>query len=135
MRKSAKVSVSVCVAVLAVMAAACTGPPKGSVEWHKQEYLSARTREYNQEFHTKRHRRALIELGYLEQREFTVSNVPPAEIAKALHNETFEALSFFDFNEFAQFWTVSTNRVRVVGIPIMVEHWEKRIRQLDVPED
>jgi len=41
MRKPVKVSVSLCVAAVALAAAALTGPPKGTVEWHKREYLAA----------------------------------------------------------------------------------------------
>jgi hypothetical protein len=118
-----------CVAALAVLVAACTGPKRGSIEWHKQEYRKARTRAAWQP-----HSTALIELGYLEQREFTVSNVLAAQVVKVLHDQTFEALSRFDFNDFAEFHAVTTNRVRVVGARFMVAQWEKEIRKLDVPQ-
>jgi hypothetical protein len=72
-----------------------------------------------------------MRLGYLEQREFTLSNVSAAVVVNVLHDETFEAMSCFDFNDFARFDTVTTNRVRVIGIPVMVKACDERIRELD----
>ena len=149
MRKGLRVSVSLCVAVLAVTAAALTGPPKGSVEWHKREYFKARkgskvvllleavrsgftANPAGQPTDLERinvHLEALVKLGYLEERAFFVSNRPPADVVGTL------LLTASIPNELSHFGGVSnigTNSITVIGRRENLPKWEKVIRQADI---
>ena len=116
MRKPAKVSVSLCVAAVALAAAALTGPPKGSVEWHKREYLAARKHLDGQTFvdqckrcfgidrsvmnpgelmprrlkafaATESHHKALVDMGYLSECRIFVKGGNVEAVVRTFHNE------------------------------------------------
>jgi len=82
-------------AVLGVVAVVLTRPKEGSIAWHKREYLSAYEGSWEQRAEKglnrlfgkptpswpagrwdliEKHQRALIELGYLEERKLVLSN-------------------------------------------------------------
>src|SRR6185503_17155215 len=131
MRKPVKVSMSLCVAAMALAAAALTGPPKGSVEWHKREYSKARDGSYlrvtlrkvfvrrrvpDQERidRVKRHYAALINLGYLREQVFYVSNRLAEHVVDTvwLSLRTGFTNQSWDFAEVTEF---GTNSITVTG--------------------
>jgi hypothetical protein len=140
----------IAIAVLAVIGIAAavylgTQPKKGSVEWHKREYENhmqrlagkrtlfdrirsvfglARRPDRHME-----HRRALIDLGYLEEREIILTNNP----------EGFsQALVQWATNEFPQSWLwafgVRSNSVMFLRAERHnMKKWEEAVRRIDVP--
>lgn len=151
MRKRAKVSVSLCIAALAVTAAALTGPPKGTVEWHKREYVRARNgsqvvgvfqevrktitgRSASQPLDIERirtHLTALVKLGYLEERMFCVSNRPPEDVIDTLLHTLSIPNELSDFGGMSD---IGTNSITVIGLRENMFKWEKLIREADLPE-
>jgi len=112
MRKPVKVSVGLCVAAVALAAAALTGPPTGSVQWHKREYLAARKQldgetfvdqckrcfsinqsvmhpgELLQAFAEKEsHHKALVHMGYLSECRIFVKDGSVEAVVRTFHNE------------------------------------------------
>ena len=75
-----------------------------------------------------KHRKALLRLGYLEERSFIVSNRPPNLIAWAVRYEC-AGLAY-------QFGTPSGygDTVRIVGVKEEMPKWEALVRRFDTPE-
>jgi hypothetical protein len=144
---------------LAVLAVAVVGvyvlspPRRGTVEHHKEQFLDAhysgqvaqwivprgpralrvayfRRKEEQINFH----RRALVELGYLGERVFVISNQPSWEVENALRlsvDAVFTAVA--PHVNFAAVLESRTNSVRVVAPVNEMQKWEDMIRGLDVP--
>jgi hypothetical protein len=142
------------VAVVGVVAFVFSGPKKGSVEWHKREYLKARDgrgfanrtqqlwskiRGQSPDFQgiiarTRFHENALIQLGYLEAWKFIVSNQPPRDV-------TYTIVATHDLNRrecwhvYPQYWGMDfegANVVIVVGRKGERARWEALVRKADV---
>jgi len=159
MRKRILIGLAV-LAVLGVGAYLLSQPSKGSVEYHKEKYREAYewsnpTRDaqtpvvdwiilhapdaVNRFFwrrNRKRidfHRNALLEAGYLVQRDFVVSNRPASDLASDLRKMSYV---FTDTNDVAGipfFWS-ATDGVRVRARASDIAKWEDVIRRFDVPE-
>ena len=120
-------------------------PKKGTVEYHKRKYEEAhevgvvgkwinssgpevlrklywRPRERRIVFHLN----ALLEAGYLERREFVVSNRPARAIGIKIIDEDFAGVPCFTL--------VGTNRIEVLARGSEMGRWEGVIRKADVPE-
>ena len=120
-------------------------PRRGTVEYHKRKYEEAhevgvvgkwinssgpailqelywRPKRRRIDFHLK----ALLEAGYLERREFVVSNRPARAIRLKILDEDFAGIPCFTH--------VGTNRIEVLAIASEMGRWENAIREADVPE-
>ena len=154
MRKWVVAGVVTLVAV-GVSAYLLSQPRKGLVEYHKEKYLEAygvgpivewiilhapmavhdlywQPKQKRIDFH----RNALLEAGYLVQREFVVSNRPVRDVSDDLYKARFDV--FTDTNDFAGlpfFYRAATNRIRVVGRAIDMDKWEDVIRKADAPQN
>jgi hypothetical protein len=140
----------IAIAVLAVIGIAGmvyvgTKPRKATVDWHKREYenymqclagkrtLLDRIRSVfglaNRPDRHMEHRRALIDLGYLEEREIILTNNP----------EGFsQALVQWATNEFPQSWLwsfgVRSKASCFFGRSVTTwKKWEEAVRRIDVP--
>jgi len=140
--------------VLGISAATYVSRPRlRSVEYHKKQFLDAhysgqvaqwivprgprallvayfRRKEEQINFH----RGALIELGYLGERVFVISNRPSWEVENALRfslDAVFTAVA--PHVNFAAVVESTTNSVRVVAPVNEMHKWDDMIRKLDVP--
>ena len=118
-------------------------PKKGTVEYHKKKYEEAyevgvvgkwinsrgpavlqklywRPKQRRIDFHLK----ALLEAGYLERREFVVSNRPAHAIGLVIDE---------DFAGIPCFTHVGTNRIEVLARASQMGRWESAIRKADTP--
>jgi hypothetical protein len=149
-------------AVLAVIGAGgymLSLPRKGTVEWHKREYLAAmngpsiservkRTaRRLMGRAHSfgvsgerlnriRQHQSALIELGFLERRELALTNLPYIPV-KQLQWSVFSGATGRippDRLRFSQFSATSAEVLTVIAPPQDMPILEGLIRKLDVPE-
>ena len=125
-------------------------PERGSVEWHKREYLRAeewsrverwihinapykleKAQARRKSEQRERHLKALFELGYLEERVFVLSNSLTKERANAfwtLHDVfTNDALGVSCIRD------MGTNTITVVGLREQMPQWQEAIRKMDVP--
>ena len=133
------------IVVIGVVAFFISQPKKGSVEWHKREYENHMQRldgkrtlfdRIRSAFGLARrpdrhmeHRRALIDLGYLEEREIILTNNPEG-FSKALVQ--------WATNEFPQNWLwafgVRSNNVMFLRAERHnMKKWEEAVRRIDVP--
>ncbi len=144
MRKRLVIGVIAAVAV-GVGANRLSQPRKGSVEWHKQACenearrifkptlfdrvrracdLPSRPNRYRE------HRQALVDLGYLEERQFVLT-IEPAKALPALHR--------WATNELQQdrLWSmdvISNNILTIRAERHSLGKWENAVRKIDVPE-
>ena len=134
-------------------------PRKGTLEYHKRKYVEAHLETARRDpigdwirLHApmavddlywrpklKRldfHRNALLEAGYLVEREFVVSNRPARSICDDLYKVRNDV--FNDTNDLAGipffYWNGTTNRISVLARAIDVDYWEDVIRKADVRE-
>jgi hypothetical protein len=128
-------------------------PKKGSVEWHKQEYLAARngnsamfrlrsvwSRVTGDKFYTANYRyrsegmqsnrTALIRLGYLTERTFVISNRPTREV---ISNAWFNVSTNIDADFIRVEARRGTNIIEVSTVSGDIPKWEEAIRKADVP--
>jgi len=97
----------VVIGVGAYLVSVFSGPKRGSVEWHKREYLEARKssgldywlpRRWREAYWDRKqearsvHLAALIELGYVERRSVTVSKCPSVVIENRVYRKSRSAL-------------------------------------------
>jgi hypothetical protein len=107
---------------------------KGTVEYHKRKYEEAYAvgvvgkwidssgpKQRRIGFHLK----ALLEAGYVERREFVVSNRPAHAIGLVVD---------VDFAGIPCFTHVGSNRIEVLARGSEMGRWESVIRKADVPE-
>jgi hypothetical protein len=142
---------AIAVAVIGVTAYILSQPKEGTLEWHKREYENHMQRitgkrtlfdRIRSEFglpprpdRHKEHRRALIDLGYLEERNIILTNLTN-------NREGFsKALVQWATNEFPQNWLwafgVSSNNVLFIRAERhSMKKWEEAARRFeaDVPE-
>jgi hypothetical protein len=152
MRKRVVIGLLAVAAIVAIAMGArlLSQPKKGSVEWHKREYLRAHAmpstwrgvRYFVQpgfaqpEYWNQRarrihfHRQALLESGYLTEREFVVSNRPAQDVAEALLGSV-ELRKDYPF--VCPMW-IETNVVAVIARPGEMDKVGKWIREADVRE-
>jgi hypothetical protein len=143
MRKRLIIGV-IAVSVIGVAAYILSQPKEGTLEWHKREYENHMRRldgkrtlldRIRSAFGLSRrpdrhleHRRALIDLGYLEEREIILTNNPKGFS---------QALIQWATNEFPQncFWLfgVRTNNVMFLQAERHnMKKWEEAVRRIDV---
>jgi len=123
---------------------------RGSVEWHKREYLKARDWgrveqwiEINAPYHlskahaerkakrTEIHLKALFELGYFEERVFVLSNSLTKERGNAFW--TLHHVFTNDVLDVSGIKDMGTNTVTVVGLREELPRWQEAVRKMDVP--
>jgi hypothetical protein len=148
------------VSVIGIATYFVSQPKKGSVEWHKREYLRATEEAWriglkprwsdkivnhwrqlrgqpNINYHAEvaDHQEALIGLGYLQVRTFVVSNRPVDYVAS---NIWFRASVETRTNILDSFSRMSTargaNLIDIVARKDDMPKWEEMVRQADVPE-
>ena len=149
MRKRFVISV-ITMAVIGVATYMLSQPKRGTVEWHLRElrhidgivdqwigrYGSRGMADMNRRQQIKEwqsHTDALIKLGFLERRLFTVTNNRPQEIARALWNARAQHP---DVNwEFGgpEYDDTTTNELAVMAPPNEMPRWETLIRKADAP--
>jgi hypothetical protein len=135
----------VAVLVIAVAAYVVSQPHKGTIDYHKREYLEAlndttlrdRGRHFLGWVARKRppsgrpepskrlltHERTLVALGYLERREFIISNRPAAYLILAHPN----------LPECVRIEEPATNILAIVAPRDEMPIWEDIVRKADVP--
>jgi hypothetical protein len=154
-------NISFAILGLAALAFTLMQPRKGSVEYHVREYrvlaeqikkgtrterafnivnrvlgrnryVGVKIDHYEQ---LEEHRRALVGLGYLEQREFVLSNRSIHDVTRAL-NESIRTHPRWqgDAPEFFQIITDKTNAITVLGRPEDMADSAEAIQKADVPE-
>ena len=125
-------------------------PKKGSVEWHKREYLRARDWgrveqwiEINAPYNLRKaqadrkakrteiHLKALFELGYFEERVFVLSNSLTKERGNAFW--TLHHVFTNDVLDVSGIKDMGTNTVTVVGLREEMPQWQEAVRKMDVP--
>jgi hypothetical protein len=140
----------VAVLMIGVFAYMLSLPHRGSVEWHKGEYLRARDwgrveqwieinapynlRKAHAERKAKRteiHLKALFELGYFEERVFVLSNSLTKERGNALW--TLHHVFTNDVLDVSGIKDMGTNAVTVIGLHEEMPQWQEAIRKIDVP--
>jgi hypothetical protein len=145
---------AIAVIALGVLALVLSQPKKGSVEYHKKQFLRAhysgsvaqrllprgptslRVAYFRRkEGQINYHRQRLVELGYLREKVFVISNQPTWGVVNALRLsvDTFTALA--PQITFAAVLDETTNSVRLVGPPDEIPKWEALIRKFDVPKN
>ena len=142
------------VAAIGVVVFLVSGPKRGTVEWHKREYLAELDRLHGKESLVKRFVRgiyewtglgqpigqtdrgvvaqenALIKLGYLERREFILTNLPTGNAVQAIGREAATAIPGLCRITTGE----KTNVVVVTALREDMPKWDVLIRKLDVPE-
>lgn len=145
----------VAVGVAAFLVSQLSGPKRGTVEWHKREYLKAyksgmlamfvdnhapaglqdaywSRRHKRIEFH----RQALIDAGVLGERVFIVSNRPPREVAKAFYEKMYDVFVYTnDPMSIPGIRDIGPDSVTVVGLADQMDKWNELIRKADVAEN
>jgi hypothetical protein len=147
MRKRKWVVAGVAVVAIGVGACLFSQPSRGTLEYHKREYVKAfkggtlgtilksgprvlrdaylRHRQQRMDFH----REALLELGFLERRVFVLSNtVPDLNMFAAVFINSDPAFGA------ARSCAISGKSVVVVVPADEMPGWEKAVREYDVPE-
>ena len=129
-----------------------SGPKRGSVEYHKREFLRARhwgmadegmyrygpgewmsARLDKKNNRLARHQNALINLGYLEERTVVVRNPFRDVLANMLKHLSTNSIEGVD-EDFCNLQTKGTNVFRIVVVKGDASTWERLIREADVPE-
>jgi hypothetical protein len=130
-------------------------PKRGSVEWHKREFVRARDGKpmmlrlraawdrftshgnkwraadyWRRSEGMQSNRTALIRLGYLEERTFVVSNRPVNEV---ISNAWFNAATNIDVDFIRVNTRRGTNMIEVSTVRGDISKWEELIRNADVP--
>ena len=154
MRK--RVVIGVVALVIGGIAAFVFRPWESPIEYHKRAYLSVRNggglrsemraiychipgRAYS--FHwwkaeANRHQKALVELGYLEERTVVVSNRPSQDIVGAMHPVTVYDWHGRDSDfEFLSFQVRGPNVVSIIAVKKDAPRWEQAVRDADVPQN
>ena len=126
-------------------------PKRGSVEYHKREYVKAsedgffgafltRGRGPVQRWYSRReterkefHRQALIEAGYLGEKVFVISNRAPINVLPELTRSMFDAFTMQDEAGYPVVRTFTTSNITVVGLSNEMHKWDDVIRKVDVP--
>jgi len=151
------------VLVIGVVAFFVLQPRKGSVEWHKKEYLAAKNRLEGHtwfspiyerycksrpfrvvndiEAHALRERmrvaqRALVDLGYLSERTFTVSNHSSMEIGSRVISASWKIVPRDRQELTAFFWDEEgpvTNRLVITAPVGDMRLYEEFVKRADVP--
>jgi hypothetical protein len=136
---------AIAVVVIGAGAYVFSQPKEGTVEWHKQACESEARRIFKPTLFDRarraldlpprpnryrEHRRALVNLGYLEERQFILTNKP----AKVL-----PALRQWATNDLRQdrLWSmdvISNNILTVRAERHSLPKWEEAVRRIDVPE-
>ena len=120
-------------------------PKEGTVEWHKQACESEARRIFKPTLFDRarrlcdlpargnryrEHRQALVDLGYLQERQFTLTN-KPKKVLPALHR--------WATNQLPQdrLWSMdvtSTNILTIRAERHSLVKWEEAVRRIDGPE-
>jgi hypothetical protein len=126
-------------------------PEKGTVEYHKKEYVKAsedglfgtfltRGEGPLQRWYSRReqeskelHLQALIDMGYLCQKVYVISNCAPIDVLPQLTRLMFDAFRMEDEAEYPVVRTFTTSNMTVVARPDELNKWDDVIRQVDVP--
>jgi hypothetical protein len=139
-------------AMIAVAGYLLSLPTKRSVEYHRQEYLKSRQPGLIETWHNRwnvglgkdrswthakrrtergaRHRAALVELGYLEQRTLVLTNHVPVDLpwrdAMARAGKTIpkQRLEFFTFKTHMQ-------SITLMAPPEDMDTWDKLVKEMD----
>jgi len=148
-RKRIVIGFAAAVVVIGVGVFFFSQPKRGSVEWHKREYLKAshwgiadegvfrygsqnwkNARFERKEERIESHRKALIDLGYLEARTIIVYNRGAfAVLSNVVANYSVAGLN----EDFLSFEDTNTNVIRLVTVKQDVSRWEELIKTTDVP--
>jgi len=149
MRKRIIIGLLALVVVTGMGAFFVSQPERGTVEWHKREYLASVDRIYGDAFlmrirriysppsmndagAMRRHKEALIDLGWMQRREFVISHwtkrmrlvVAQLNPQKGKNPYTEASIELRD----------GPLRVLVTALAAEMPRWEKLIREADVPE-
>jgi hypothetical protein len=143
------VIVALAVLVIGVLAFVLSQPRKGSVEWHKREYLRAIDLDYGESViakvrrflprsktgdraNMKLHERSLIAAGFLEQREIAITNT--MEVASAVLEKLNPPKNVDPFT-FASLITRDQREMIVItALPTNIDKCEELVRKADLPE-
>jgi hypothetical protein len=143
------------VAVIGVVAFYLSQPKKGTVEWHKREYVDAWKRVNEQTLADKAkqflnriagrkvarrawtrdnervqsHRAALLTLGYLEQQAFDLTNCSRGQV---LSSPAF-AFAYRLHREFVMITAQDTNTLHVIAVREDMPLFVEAIRKVDKP--
>jgi len=124
-----------------------SGPKRGTVEWHKREYLDARMAGgkwielapgFVEQWYVGRqveraefHFHALVQRGYLTSREFSVSYATPVDVEAAV----IPRVSRFGSNSwFVDVSRSESNTVKVTAPHGILKEVEELVRKADVPK-
>jgi hypothetical protein len=153
-RKRVVIGVLVAATVIAVIAFV-NRPDGDSIEYHRMSYIAASEGwVWDQKLANKArkvfgqksrwhpvvkrmdyHERALIRLGYLEERIVVVSNCPPKKAHVAVYKAAYDHDPTSLDPEFLRVLQRGTNMLRVVGLTKDIARWEEAARKADVPEN
>jgi type II secretory pathway component GspD/PulD (secretin) len=145
------------IVAIAVLVSFMSQPKKGTVEWHKKEYLAAKDRATGSTWRDRIKRvyhkitkttppserwglkqqknaetmssnfTALLRMGYLTKRTFILSNRHGYDLEDTVRKS-------FDFGRNAFIWTESTTNALIIAAPSAVmPHLEDFVRKMDVP--
>ncbi|MCI0745366.1 MAG: hypothetical protein L0Y58_08180 [Verrucomicrobia subdivision 3 bacterium] len=156
MRKRILIGLLLIVAIgIATWLLSLSGPKRGTVEWHKREYLAAwnavTQREGSPRFlrwlrektHTTEaaellfrkmasNRVALVKLGYLLERRFAVRSGQGFDVSRKVLNAW--AMSNDEMVKSFNWMQVYTNSIVVTAPTEWMAQWEELIRKADVPK-
>ncbi len=146
------------VVVIGVVAFVLTRPKRGTVEWHKREYVAAKSQLYSEGALIRRlkrfvadhlglpraydrmaeHEAALLRLGFLEERTVVVSNRAPSLLLLDAMDIDRGGSLVDRFNNGERFLDLNivpgSNAIRVVTTRQDMRFWEEPIRNADVPK-
>ena len=133
-------------------------PKKGSVEWHKREYLAAVDRIYGNtlmgkirrfgtplipvpipatpesEYRNLRHHRAaLIESGFLQEKEFVISNTNTLKVLTNITAKLYPLKEDDPFTEGGLAVREGQTMIVVIGLPGEMAKFEELIRKANAP--
>jgi hypothetical protein len=160
MRKRKWVVVGVVLVAVSMGAYLLSQPRRGSVEYHKEEFLKAGILGPREDWilsHTPGileakahqavwarkmkqhdfHRTALVELGYLDKRTFYVRNHEAEDVVIAIMSRGYRDY-LVDTNaafRFVQAFEVETNRFTLVAVRNDMQRWQQFVRDADVPTE
>ena len=130
-------------------------PKKGSVEYHKKAFLEAHytepwvhnilaraPKELRSAYFRRKedeidfHRRSLVELGFLAEQVFVISNQPTGQVADLLRFEVaVQGGSLYSGQiNFAVVREETTNSIRVIGLRNRMDELVELVRKCDVPK-
>jgi hypothetical protein len=152
---------AIAVVVIGIGAYVLSQPRKGTVEWHKKQYLNAmkwswshrlmvtwdRIRGKGRSPHRildaralerrDEHRAALLRFGYLQERKFWLTNQSARQVAFSVSTKAAEKVLVDERRSFLTLMIYGpgeTNLLTLIAVGEDVPIWEELIRKADVPE-